>query len=88
MPGAGRSKLPTDLEGPQTRTLDGGCRSAKAGEGWPLPKLERVPARRPEIGKGPKNQMGRKGRSDRPSPSLHEWELSLPPPTERRVIRG
>lgn len=84
VPGAGRSKPPTDLEGSQTRMLDGGCRSAKAGEGWPLPKLEGVLARRPEMGKGPKNQVGRKGRSDRPDPSLHEWELSLPLPPERR----
>ena len=35
------------------------------------------------MGKGPKNRMGREGRSDRPGPSLHEWELSLPPPPER-----
>lgn len=51
-PGARCSKPPADLEGSQTRTLDGGCRSAKAGKGWPLPKLEGVPARRPEMGKG------------------------------------
>lgn len=88
VPGAGRSKPPAELEGPQTRTRDGGCRSAKARDGWPLPKLEGVPARRPEMGKGPKNRVGREGHSDRPGPSLHEWELSLPPPPERRQSSG